>query len=133
MSSIGETPGTLEEDQVGFTVATRLPMEEHQTTPVQEEDTACSDKSSSNGNSKRSIVSDVSGNVRNESDTDTEDGRSRQETLHESGISRSGYFMSVTTLSGISRVTGSVGCSRCDTPERDHICQDRTCLKGIEE
>lgn len=79
-----------------------------------------SDDGRPSGDSNRS-ESDVSENDRSGSEGDAEDGTSKQETLHEPGSSRSGYSMSESTLSGISSMTGSVGCSRCNTPECDHI------------
>lgn len=122
-SSIREGPDTLEDNLVEVTVTTRLDIEGHQTTPVEEEDMASLDDSRSSGTSNQSIVSgsNVSENHRSESEGDIGDGTSEQEALHEPGDSRSDYSMSVTTPSGISSVTGSAGCSTCITPERHYM------------
>lgn len=79
------TPQTVEEHPAGATVAARLDEEEHRTAPIQKEDKASSNEG------HRSIMSerDVSGNDGSESEGDTEDGMSKQETLHELGSSRS--------------------------------------------
>ena len=121
--SIGEAQGTLEEQP-----AIGLGMEQHQTTPVGEEDVASLHEGSSSRNSSRSITSesDVSGNDR--SDSGTEGGVREQDTLHDPGSSRSDYSMSVTTRSGISSVTSPFGCSRCNTPEYDRILPKKNLL-----